>query len=208
MLSPPRLALFLSLALCIGLPSTAPAKPMPARRVAACAAAKVLVEGVLSPSGSRPGAVRTAPGEDILSRFRGPDGALLLDDDPNDSRWFQVKADGLPEPVRPPARATVRTFGAARQASVTDCADVRRSITARGMRIVASEGSPRMRRDGLYDVTTHTLTVPVVSPDGSEALAYADSVSGPLAGGGYLVLLRRKPDGAWKIAGRMGLWIS
>lgn len=202
MLSPLRLVPILVLV--IGLPTTALAKPAPSQRVAACAAAKTLVEAVLSPGGPRPDAVRTEVPRDLLSSFRGPDGGLFLDR----SRWFQVKADGLPAPIRAPARAAIRAFDAARPASVTDCESVRLSIAARGARLTRSDAPSPMRRDGFYDATVHTLTLPVISPDGSEALAYVDSVSGPLAGGGYLVLLRRAPDGAWKVAGRMGLWIS
>jgi hypothetical protein len=52
------------------------------------------------------------------------------------------------------------------------------------------------------------LTLPVVSPDGTEALTVTSYTTGPLSGVGQLFLLQRQPDGSWRAVSARHLWIS
>lgn len=189
------------LTIALGLPALASARESPA-----CAAAMPLLDEAVR--GEAPGraALRPPPSASRMLTFTGPDGALLTAPDDGRSRWFTIEND-LPVEVAPPAVATVQAFVAASPASATDCAGFLWEAQARGLRLAHENERPRLR-GGVYAVRLQTVGLPVVSPDGDEALAYVDSTAGPLAGGGFLVLLRRAADGGWTIAGRLGLWIS
>ena len=52
-----------------------------------------------------------------------------------------------------------------------------------------------------------TVSTPVVSPDGREALAIVSRGCGGLCGSGFLWRLQRKGN-EWIVASRLGLWIS
>uniref|UniRef100_B0SYM6 Uncharacterized protein n=1 Tax=Caulobacter sp. (strain K31) TaxID=366602 RepID=B0SYM6_CAUSK len=114
-----------------------------------------------------------------------------------------------PTQLAPPAKATVQAFLTADLISATGCEAVRRFAIGRGVSLNAPPGPRRInRRSGRYTYRSIRLSVPVFSQDGTEALAYADSSSGPLGAGGALWLLRRGSDGVWKITARLGLWVS
>jgi hypothetical protein len=198
-----RLLAFLTIA--SGLPALAAAATL--EESPACAAAMPLLDEATR--GEAPGraALQPAPSATTLQRFIGPDGAILAErDEDGGSNWFTIEND-RPVATSPPGRETISAFAAARPASAADCADFLREAQARGLRLAGENEKPRLRGE-FYKVRMQTVGLPVVSPDGSEALAYVDSTSGPLAGGGFLVLLRRAADGAWRIAGRRLLWVS
>ncbi len=195
------------LAIALGLPALAGAASSTAEETPACAAAMPLLEEAARGEPAGRAALRPPPSPSRMLTFTGPDGALLTaPGDDGRSRWFTIEND-LPVVVAPPAPATVQAFMAASPASATDCATFRREALARGLRLARENEKPRLR-GGRYAVRMQTVGLPAVSPDGAEALAYVDSTVGPLAGGGFLVLLRRAADGGWAIAGRLGLWIA
>ncbi|KSB90181.1 hypothetical protein AS593_17600 [Caulobacter vibrioides] len=196
------------LTIALGLPALAgAAAPASAEENPACAAAMPLLDEAARGEAQGRAALRPPPSASRMLTFTGPDGALLTaPGDDGRSGWFTIESD-LPVEVAPPALATIRAFTGASPASATDCADFLREALARGLRLVRETEKPRLR-GGLYAVRIQTVGLPVVSPDGAEALAYVDSTAGPLAGGGNLVLLRRAADGGWTIAGRLVLWIS
>lgn len=153
-----------------------------------------------------------------IKLWSGPEGydlaqtIPLLQGEANEpQRWFTVTATGDIDPTQlaPPARATVQAFLTADLVSASGCDAVRRAAIGRGVSLKAPPG-PRVinRRSSRYSYHSIRLSVPIFSPDGAEALAYADSSSGPLGAGGALWLLRRGSDGAWKITARLGLWVS
>ncbi|GEM_PF-2511463 len=173
---------------------------------AACVAAKVLLEDIFS---------RSPPDKTALDEAAAGEGAGRLVKQLADPRAASI-ADGAwrsPEPgpvsVKPPSAATIKAFRTARHTSATACEDVRLEAGARGVLLGASyETVASPDRKGRYTRTLHVIGRPVVSPDGTEALAYASEAYGPLAASGGLVLLRKSRDGTWKIVGRLGLWIS
>lgn len=108
--------------------------------------------------------------------------------------------------VPPPSLSAMQTFLKTTLRSATECAAARQSAVDRGVLFKAPFEHPKTR--GLFDFTYATLTMPVVSPDGREAIIYADTLSGPLAAGGRLILLRRNGNGDWEVAAEHGLWVS
>jgi hypothetical protein len=73
---------------------------------------------------------------------------------------------------------------------------------------VDPKGEPRPRSGGLFRMTYIGLSLPLVSEGGLEAVLVYESVSGPLAGGGMLLHLRREPGGDWRRVGMKPTWIS
>lgn len=59
-----------------------------------------------------------------------------------------------------------------------------------------------------YPAAIFSLTLPSVSADGTEALVATGLMLGPEAGGGELLLLRRRPDGGWRAVSSQPSWIS
>jgi len=200
----PSLALAaLTLALGLASPPLAAEKPSP-RQAQACAAARTLVEDVFR---------RSTPGKTAFSNGAADSVRRLVADPQLDiaayppSRWRPAQ-DG-PDIVKPPAAATIRAFKAATPANALDCPAVRDEAGKRGARLDATvEAVAGPKPTGPYTHLIYGLSLPVVSPDGTEALAYAGVAGAPLAGFGGLVLMRRDPYGDWRIVGSLGLWIS
>lgn len=182
--------------------------------IQACSAAKVVLNDILGRSASRRMVLNNTVDSKQIIRWVGPDGYdlggsnLSGGDKQEPSRWFSVKGDKAVS-VNGPARATILAFLRANLRSGTRCEEVKQDALAKGVRLSAPSRPERhVRKGGLYSYTSTTFTLPVISPDGAEALAYVDSSSGPLAASGFLFLLRRDHDGTWKVAARLGLWIS
>lgn len=179
---------------------------------AECSAARIAFAFIVTPEAREPPwALSEAPPSQDLATMLGPEGYDLgrTLPDSEEQRWFTASSDGEGRPATPPAASTVKAFLAAKLASVTVCERVREQATLRGVRLgePVARGKPS-RKTGLYPYTGLEMTVPVISEADREALAYVATSAGPLAGGGFLVLLRRNADGAWQIAGQLSLWIS
>ena len=198
--------------------ASSPAAAATAPSAEGCSAAKVVFEGMTD----RASATRTVLDEGIdaaqIKSWVGPENYDLAQSNPpvpgeevEPQRWFAVTATGEVATTQPapPAAATVQAFLAAELLSASGCEAVRQDAVARGVLLKAPPGARGIdRRTGRYTYRTIRLSVPVLSPDGTEALAYGDSSSAPLGAGGGLWLLRRGPDGAWTVAAQLGLWIS
>lgn len=107
-----------------------------------------------------------------------------------------------------PADATIRAFTRGKLQSVENCSSVRDAAKALNVLGPVPRGPRKLGPDGLYEVSSVTMSKPVLSPDGKEALLYAAHSSGPVAASGLLYLLRRDAGGEWRVAGKIGLWIS
>ena len=116
------------------------------------------------------------------------------------------------ETTRGPSRAQHSALEAFRREPLKDiasCDDVRRQAEAIRSRLPLEALSNQSRdAKGLYSATRVTLSKPVLSADGSEALVYVSYVAAPLAGSGHVALLKRDANGTWRLAGLVGLWIS
>ncbi len=122
--------------------------------------------------------------------------------------WFGISARGMPAPARPPAKETLEAFA---RSPIVDgsagCPSLRRT-TQRILGWRAPSKGSRVRRNGLYDYTSVGITLPVISAAQGEAIAWVEAQSGPLAGGGGVVLLRVDANGRWRMAARLPLVVS
>ncbi len=121
-------------------------------------------------------------------------------------RWVAFPLTDPPTFVAPPSPALVKRFGDRAPASATACPAIRAMAARKRVRIGVTRD--RLRRNRLYRSTAIDLSAGVLSDDGLEALVYSDAVSGPLAGGGQLLLLRRTRGGPWRVVSAAGLWVS
>ena len=184
----------------------------------ACSAATVIFDEMTNQAPTGLTVLEDSLDSGQIKLWSGPDGYDLAQTIPSlegeaiePQRWFTVTEAGDIDPpqLSPPARATIQAFLTADLVSAAGCASVRRVAISRGVKLKAPPGPRRInRRSGRYAYLSIRLSVPVLSPEGTEALAYAESSSGPLGAGGALWLLRRGSDGAWKITARLGLWVS
>ncbi|WP_146197984.1 hypothetical protein [Caulobacter endophyticus] len=175
------------------------------RSSGACAAARVLLEDVFS---------RSPPEKTALDEASAGKGAGQFVRQIAERHGASFATDGWRSRetgavVKPPSAAAIKAFMAARHVSATACDEVRLDAGARGALLGASYAAVAPADGvGRFTRALHTISRPVVSPDGTEALAYFSEGHAPLAAAGGLVLLRKSRDGAWKIAGHLSLWIS
>ena len=123
--------------------------------------------------------------------------------------WIGVNAGRRITVVRPPGKQTLLALeNSPVQDATRACPTLRHDTqTVLGWRAPSRKGV-RLRPDGLYDYTTVGITFPVVSAAQGEAIAWAESQSGPLAGGGGFVLLRVDRKGRWRVAARFPALVS
>ena len=145
---------------------------------------------------------RGPPAPDESELLRGP-----TPDEPYGG-WKLTRPDGNLQPVAAPSPNTARTYLAAPRASAAACKEVREAAATRKIAVLTEEPQRVRDADGLYAETTYRLSMPVASPTGDEALMATESVSGLLAGGGMIFLLRRDAAGQWQVAGMKTLWVS
>ncbi len=146
-------------------------------------------------------------------------GWRMLDlEQPQDFRHLAViPAEGAPDSawdeaygwrLDPPSETLATRFLASRGVSMlAACPNLGEVFKQRGV-VVDPKARPRRGRDGLYRLTYFSISAPVLSDDGLEALIMEESQSGPLAGGGSVVHLRRKPGEPWRIVDRRGTYVS
>lgn len=123
--------------------------------------------------------------------------------------WIMVGDDDRPVPVEPPSKEVAQAFIDEARVSATTCPNVLAYARRSGISVPRrGESRPLRKSNGLYDRTFLELTKAITSADGAEALVYVSSVSGPLAGGGRLMLFRRQNGGEWVLSGQLPLWVS
>ena len=144
----------------------------------------------------------------IFLREAGPCLSKAYADNPAD-RCGWVDPNVATTRVRPPSRETLESLASAPiQDAARACPTLgRMSHAALGWTPQTSR-SMRIKRDGLYDHTSVGITLPVVSASRGEAIAWVESQSGPLAGGGGFVLLRSDLGGRWRVAARFPGFVS
>lgn len=115
--------------------------------------------------------------------------------------WWRMDGD-RPKPATPPPAALIKRleYQGSRNA-VPRCPSVRKLLDHQhigygpeAIHAVTSENPSE-----LFKARVHTISMPVVSADGKQAVLASSGVSGLLAGGGFLQLLERQPDGNWKV---------
>lgn len=122
--------------------------------------------------------------------------------------WNLVLPDGDVQQATAPAQITVRTYLASSPQSAASCSEVRQAAAARNIEVLAAAPARTTGADGLFAKSTYRLSMPVASPTVDEALMAVDSISGPLAGGGVIFLLRKDSAGRWRVAGIKPIWVS
>lgn len=140
-----------------------------------------------------------------------PDEAdLLLGPTPDQpyGGWNLVLPDGGVQPATAPAQTTARAYLALPPKSAASCSEIREAASARSIRVVTAAPARKPSVDGRYAERVYRLSMPVASPMGDEALMGVDSVSGPMAGGGLIFLLRKDSAGRWRVAGMKPSWVS
>ena len=129
--------------------------------------------------------------------------------DDRPSGWFMSGQGNDPVSVKPPSREMAKAFIDGTRVSATTCPNVLNYALRSGIALERSaKRRPRRTSGRRFSRTVVELTKAIVSPDGTEALVYMSSISGPLAGGGHLLLFRREGSGAWRFSGQLGVWVS
>lgn len=125
-------------------------------------------------------------------------------------RWFSILPEnGLPVRAQGPSVEMAHTFASTRPVNGVTCPEVRDFAASEGTMVAAVEDAPdHLGADDRYPRLHVNIERAVLSPDRREALIYVAQQSGPLAGGGYLILYRRSSSGEWGEAARLGVWIS
>ena len=121
---------------------------------------------------------------------------------------FLAEADGLPLHTTGPSADMARAFAHAAPSPGLSCPDVR-DLWERELALRRDAGPVELPdHDGEPPSASVGLRRAVVSPDGREAIVYADLIYGPESGYGFLILFRRNMSGHWWEAARLGVWIS
>ncbi len=127
--------------------------------------------------------------------------------DQNMCGWIEI-SDKREAPARPLAKATLEMLT---RSPIVDAATACPTLT-HATRSILGWGAPskrlRIRRNGLYAFTGVGITLPVVAAAQGEAIAWVETRSGPLAGGGAFVLLRVEANGHWRLVAVLPLLTS
>jgi hypothetical protein len=106
--------------------------------------------------------------------------------------------------VPPPPVALVRAYLGSADESALACPQVRELLDARGVRY-GPEAEDEARaaieaplRTSLPNITLHTISLPVMSPDGRHALVGVSSRCRGLCGMMTVAYYRKEPDGSWR----------
>lgn len=129
--------------------------------------------------------------------------------DETEWRWFAIDPDtSLPIRSSAPSAAMAKAFVASTAENGVNCRSARDLASKQNALVRSGRQSSRVGPDGFYTKSNVMVEKAILSPDGAEALVYIAVSSGPLAGGGHLVLFRKQPDATWREVSKMGVWIS
>ena len=94
--------------------------------------------------------------------------------------------------------------------AVARCASVRQLLTTRqiafGIETINVAAMPN--KEELFKARIESISLPVLSAGGKQAVLAASSVSGPLAGGGQLILFELQRNSQWKVVAFSPLWVA
>jgi hypothetical protein len=109
-----------------------------------------------------------------------------------------------------PSPETLQALKSATIRSAVDCANVRERALRDGKLIEDQAIVPTLDRVRLKSprITVHRLTLPVIGPDGTQALYIQSLASNQVGGDAWLVLLERGSEGRWREAGRKLLFLG
>lgn len=131
-----------------------------------------------------------------------------IPDLPKSSSWMSARYD---RHGASPSQALLRQLSNdAVQNAITGCASVRAALNRRGIRYgdKAAGEVAQSSAASSYKAELSSVSLPVVSQDGKEALLISSRASGPLEAVGFLKYLRRLPSGAWVVVSSATLWVS
>jgi hypothetical protein len=118
--------------------------------------------------------------------------------------------DRLTASARPPAALLNRFRQLGPTNAVSSCAPVQTLLRARQIRFgrQAEQQGLRQNSNGVFASSIVSVSAPVVSTDGQQALIGSSIASGTLDGFGYLSLLQRQPNGRWQVIAEYRLFVS
>lgn len=128
--------------------------------------------------------------------------------------WFMMNSQRPTSATPPPAALVKRLEDQGNRNAVGRCLSVRKLLDGRSIGYGQKKVDAQTKLDAfkkpaeLFRATIQTISVPVVSVDGKQAVLASSAISGPLAAGGMLELLNRQPDGSWKVVAFSPLWVS
>lgn len=170
--------------------------PNPNRAALPCEVAAAYADIVIAEAKSRP-VVFTASDEPFTSPIAG-------------GEWWKMDRERPTSVTAPSAALVKRLEDQGNRNAVARCSSVRKLLDSRrigyGSKAVDAVNSPDPAE--LFKAIIHNISVPVVSADGKKAILVSSGVSGPLAGGGFLQLLEKQPDGKWEVIAFSPLWVS
>jgi hypothetical protein len=157
-----------------------------------CEASAAFVAYTLAEAGSRPLAFST---HQMVVEF-------------GNAKWADPKGDGPAK--HPPGDLAGLLNGRMPADAVSACPAVQSLLAAHGVAFDPAAATAATQLDGKrsYRATVVTVSVPVLSHDGKQAVLASSQVSGPLAGAGSVFYLQRDGAGHWTVVSRLPLWVS
>lgn len=159
--------------------------------------------------------VAAAYAQIVIEKADGKPVVFTTDDQPFSApvvggEWWKMEGE-LPRAVAaPPAALVKRLEDQGNRNAVSRCSSLRKLLGSRqigyGRQAVDAVNSSDPSR--LFKASIQTISLPVVSEDGRQAVLASSGVSGPLAGGGFLQLLERQDTGQWKVVAFSPLWVA
>lgn len=109
---------------------------------------------------------------------------------------------------RAPSAALLTLFMNADQRGALECSAVRERALRKGGLIRDDEVIPLLDRERLKAprIAVHRLTMPILSPDGRQALYVRSVATNQMGGDAWVVFLERVGDGGWREVGRKLLY--
>ncbi len=162
----------------------------------ACEVAAAYVQIVISEAKNRP-VVFTTNDEPFNAPLAG-------------GEWSKRTGELQQVAAPPPVALVKRLEDRGNLNAVSRCLSVRKLLKSHhigyGPEAVDAVNSPDPSQ--LFKASIHTISVPVVSANGKQAVLASSSVSGLLAGAGFLHFLERQSDGSWTVVAFSLLWVA